>query len=131
MTMFNRSDKPADTSAPDTTRVQTPAPAPEPVRPQPVSQPMASAARPSSTGVSVISRALKITGQLESTEDIRIDGEVNGDVRAVSVTVGHNAKVKGNVYGDTVEQGARIDARMPWRPPSYFETLDQLPEARA
>ncbi len=41
MTMFNRTDKPADTSAPDTARVQTPAPAPEPVRPQPAPlQPM-------------------------------------------------------------------------------------------
>src|SRR3569623_642938 len=100
MTMFNRSDKPADTSAPDTTRVQTPAP--EPVRPQPVSQPMTSAARPSSTGVSGISRALKITGQLESTEDIRIDGEVDGDVRGVSVTVGNGARVKGTVYGAAV-----------------------------
>ncbi len=60
MTMFNRTDKPAETNAPDTARVQTPAPAPEPVRPQPVSQPMTtSAARPSSTGGSVISRALK------------------------------------------------------------------------
>src|SRR6185437_15245802 len=100
MTMFNRTDKPADTSAPDTARVQTPAPAPEPVRPQPVSQPVTSAARSSSTGVSVISRALKITGQLESTEDIRIDGEVDGDVRGVSVTVGNGARVTGTVYGD-------------------------------
>ncbi len=30
MTMFNRTDKPSDTSAPDTARVQTPTPAPEP-----------------------------------------------------------------------------------------------------
>jgi len=112
MTMFNRSDKPADTSAPDTTRVQTPAPAPEPVRPQPVSQPMASAARPSSTGVSVISRALKITGQLESTEDIRIDGEVDGDVRGVSVTVGNGARVKGTVYGDAVELAGTVDGKI-------------------
>jgi len=112
MTMFNRSDKPADTSAPETTRVQTPAPAPEPVRPQPVSQPMTSAARPSSTGVSVISRALKITGQLESTEDIRIDGEVDGDVRGVSVTVGNGARVKGTVYGDAVELAGTVDGKI-------------------
>jgi cytoskeletal protein CcmA (bactofilin family) len=114
MTMFNRSDKPADTSAPDTTRVQTPAPAPEPVRPQPVSQPVttSAAARPSSTGVSLISRALKITGQLESTEDIRIDGEVDGDVRGVSVTVGNGAKVKGTVYGEAVELAGTVDGKI-------------------
>jgi len=112
MTMFNRSDKPADTGAPDTTRVQAPAPAPEPVRTQPVSQPMTSTVRPASTGVSVISRALKITGQLESTEDIRIDGEVDGDVRGVSVTVGNGARVKGTVYGDAVELAGTVDGKI-------------------
>src|SRR5437868_12647013 len=112
MTMFSGGDKPADTSAPETTRVQTPAPAPEPVRPQPVSQPMTSAARPGSTGVSLISRALKITGQLESTEDIRIDGEVDGDVRGVSVTVGNGARIKGTVYGDAVELAGTVDGKI-------------------
>jgi len=112
MTMFNRTDKPADTSAPDTARVQTPTLAPEPVRPQPVSQPVTSATRSSSTGVSLISRALKITGQLESTEDIRIDGEVDGDVRGVSVTVGNGAKVKGTVYGDAVELAGTVDGKI-------------------
>ncbi len=44
------------------------------------------------SSVSVISKALKITGQLESSEDIQIDGTVEGDVRAVSVTVGNGAQ---------------------------------------
>ncbi len=74
---------------------------------------MTTSSAPTTTGgVSVISKALKITGQLESTEDIRIDGEVNGDVRAVSVTVGNNAKVKGNVYGDTVELAGTVEGKI-------------------
>jgi len=52
---------------------------------------------------SVIGKALKVTGQLESTEDIHIEGEVEGDVRGVSVRVDQTAKVHGTVYGDTVE----------------------------
>ncbi len=64
--------------------------------------------RQSTPGVSLISRALKITGQLESTEDIRIDGEVDGDVRGVSVTVGNGAKVKGTVYGEAVELAGSV-----------------------
>jgi cytoskeletal protein CcmA (bactofilin family) len=112
MTMFNRSDKPADTGATDATRPQTPAPAPEPVRSQPVSQPAAGAARASTPHVSVISRALKITGQLESTEDIRIDGEVDGDVRGVAVTVGNGAKIKGTVLGDAVELAGTVEGRI-------------------
>ena len=63
-------------------------------------------------GPSVISKALKITGQLESTEDIRIDGEVEGDIHGVSVTVGSGAKVKGSVYGQTVELAGTIEGKI-------------------
>jgi cytoskeletal protein CcmA (bactofilin family) len=62
--------------------------------------------------VSVISKALKITGQLESTEDIQIDGEVEGDIHGTSVTVGQSAKVKGSVYGETVELAGKIDGKI-------------------
>jgi cytoskeletal protein CcmA (bactofilin family) len=109
--MFNRSDKPNET-APAATPV-TPAPTPTPA-PQDVKRPQATAQTISggTPNVSVISKALKITGQLESTEDIRIDGEVNGDVRAVSVTVGNNAKVKGNVYGESVELAGTVEGKI-------------------
>jgi cytoskeletal protein CcmA (bactofilin family) len=69
-------------------------------------------ATPKSMGVSVISKALRITGQLESTEDIRIDGEVDGDIHGVSVTVGSGAKVKGSVYGQTVELAGTIEGKI-------------------
>ena len=61
---------------------------------------------------SVISKALKITGQLESTEDIQIDGEIDGDVRGVGVKIGQNAKVKGTVYGDEVELAGSIEGKI-------------------
>ena len=82
----------------EVTPVTTAATAQKPVAAQPVT---AAPLRPANStgGVSVISKALKITGQLESTEDICIDGEVEGDVRGVSVTAGSGAKVKGTVYG--------------------------------
>ena len=64
------------------------------------------------SSVSVISKALKITGQLESSEDIQIDGTVEGDVRAVSVTVGNGARVKGTVYGETVELSGTIEGKI-------------------
>jgi cytoskeletal protein CcmA (bactofilin family) len=65
-----------------------------------------------SQSMSVISKALKITGQLESTENIQIDGEVEGDVRGVVVKVGQNAKVKGSVYGDEVELSGTVDGKI-------------------
>ena len=110
MTMFTRNDKPADATGTSATP-QTPPPAPMEVkRPQAIAQPMSGISQPHN--VSVISKALKITGQLESTEDIRIDGEVDGDVRAASVTVGSNARVKGTVYGDTVELAGTVDGKI-------------------
>jgi cytoskeletal protein CcmA (bactofilin family) len=60
----------------------------------------------------VISKALKITGQLESTEDIQIEGEVDGDVRALSVSVGPNAKIKGTVRGDQVSLSGQVDGKI-------------------
>ena len=61
---------------------------------------------------SVISKALKITGQLESTEDIQIDGQIEGDVRGVGVKIGQNAKVKGTVYGDDVELAGTVEGKI-------------------
>jgi cytoskeletal protein CcmA (bactofilin family) len=113
MSMFTRNDKMPDANIDETARVrETPpvAAAPKPV--QAMAQPLPTAAASRTTGVSVISKALKITGQLESTEDIRIDGEVDGDVRAVSVTVGSGAKVKGTVYGNAVELSGTIEGKI-------------------
>ena len=116
MSMFTRPDTKADANPADTSAVRdvtpvTTAAAQKPVAAQPVT---AAPPRPANStgGVSVISKALKITGQLESTEDIRIDGEVEGDVRGVSVTVGSGAKVKGTVYGDAVELSGTIEGKI-------------------
>ncbi|HKR19085.1 MAG TPA: polymer-forming cytoskeletal protein [Stellaceae bacterium] len=117
MNMFTRNDKSFDTNAGgaapardktetpvtpivDTKRTQPPAPATYEVTP------------PQTRVVSVISKALKITGQLESTEDIQVDGEVDGDVRGISVKIGSNAKVKGTVYGDAVELAGTIEGKI-------------------
>lgn len=64
--------------------------------------------------------------------DVCLAGRFNGRIFALNVTIEASADVEGRIFHHTiaVEQGARIDGRMPWRPPSYFETLDQLPETR-
>jgi cytoskeletal protein CcmA (bactofilin family) len=129
MSVFSRSDK-----TPEKTPDKTPEPVssakaqekgdttmsstysdPKPVPAQPVSglAPAAGAARPApQASASIISKSLKITGQLESTEDIEILGEVDGDVRAVTVKVGPNAKVKGTVYGEEVEVSGTVDGKI-------------------
>jgi cytoskeletal protein CcmA (bactofilin family) len=64
------------------------------------------------TATSLISKALKITGQLESSENIQIDGQIEGDVRGVNVKVGQGAKVKGTVSGDEVELSGTVDGKI-------------------
>jgi cytoskeletal protein CcmA (bactofilin family) len=111
--IFTRPDKPTDPAPAatplekETTPVSTPS---EPKRPQAVAQPFPAASL--AAGPSIVSKALKITGQLESSEDIQIDGEVEGDVRAVTVRVGAGAKVKGTVYGEQVELAGTIEGKI-------------------
>jgi cytoskeletal protein CcmA (bactofilin family) len=134
MTLFNRNDKSGDARQPPP---QTPHPqaaqpslakmesaTPKPAEATPAEPVLAVAiAKPSSISTStptkagasmasVISKALKITGELESTEDIQIDGQIEGDVRGVGVKIGQNAKVKGTVYGDEVELAGTIDGKI-------------------
>ena len=113
MTMFSRNDKSPDAAAAakpvaSATPINTP-PTPHsasaPAEPRRVS---AAPAQHGATSVSVISKSLRITGQLESTEDIHIEGEVDGDIRGVGVKIGHNAKVKGTVYGEEVEVAGTV-----------------------
>jgi cytoskeletal protein CcmA (bactofilin family) len=125
MSLFNRNDKSNDIQPPSQS---DPPKVPEPVAevrsawPPPVSEakPVQAAApvvkpTPTKQGVSmasVISKALKITGELESTEDIQIDGQIDGDVRGVGVKIGQNARVKGTVYGDEVELAGTVEGRI-------------------
>jgi cytoskeletal protein CcmA (bactofilin family) len=135
MSLFNRNDKSGDASVrqqqqaaqpqpitqPQARPPQTPQPKVEsaifkppelPPRPVTITQPTPPLAKTGASMASVISKALKITGQLESTEDIQIDGEIEGDVRGVGVKIGQNAKVKGTVYGDEVELAGTIEGRI-------------------
>ena len=66
-------------------------------------------------------------------KDVHIGGRLNGRVFALNVTLEPSADVSGRIFHNTVTvaTGARFEGRMPWRPPSYFEALDQLPETRS
>jgi cytoskeletal protein CcmA (bactofilin family) len=131
MSIFYRNDKSGDTPPPSPGATPQPAPAPmaQPPGPQPkpeslapkpaappppaaTAKPIPTPSRAGASMASVISKALKITGELESTEDIQIDGQIDGDVRGVGVKIGQNAKVKGTVYGDEVELAGTVEGRI-------------------
>ncbi|HTT85045.1 MAG TPA: polymer-forming cytoskeletal protein [Rhizomicrobium sp.] len=78
---------------------------------------------------------LATDGEVEGdivARDARICGRVNGRVFALNVTVDSTADITGRIFHHTVEvaRGARVDARMPWRPLNFFETLEQIPETQ-
>ncbi|HKQ44084.1 MAG TPA: polymer-forming cytoskeletal protein [Rhizomicrobium sp.] len=84
--------------------------------------------------------ALKLTIAAGSTvegdivaREVVIAGRLNGRVFAPNVSIEASAEIEGRIFHTnvTVARGARVTARMPWRPVSYFETLDQLPEVRS
>lgn len=51
---------------------------------------------------SILSTDLHIKGNIKTSGDIQIEGEILGDVRAHLLTVGESAKIKGEVMADDV-----------------------------
>jgi len=61
---------------------------------------------------STLSADLLITGNLKTTGDIMVEGQVEGDIRAHLLTVGEGATVKGEVVADDVVVNGRIVGRV-------------------
>jgi len=128
MTMFTRNDKMSETSPdtkiPETRMPERSAPVSEAVTVRTTASAPAAAPKAPVVGnaASVISKSLKITGQLESSEAIRIDGTVEGDVRGQSVTVGNGATVNGTVTGETVELSGTVNGKIEARSVVLMET---------
>ena len=61
---------------------------------------------------SILSADLTVKGNLKTTGDIQIEGNVEGDIRAHLLTVGEGAVVKGEVMADDVVVNGRIVGRV-------------------
>lgn len=79
----------------------------------------------------IVAAGGEVEGDIVADEVI-ICGRLNGRVFAPNVSIEAGAEVEGRIFHTTISvaRGARVSGRLPWRPISYFETLDQLPEAR-
>lgn len=57
----------------------------------------------------VISRGVKIEGKLSCSGNIRLDGEVQGDISSEGVVIiGENGKVNGQINADSVTIGGKV-----------------------
>ena len=57
---------------------------------------------------SVLSADLQITGNIKTTGDVNIEGNVKGDIRAHLLTVGEGATVEGECVADDVVVNGRV-----------------------
>ena len=58
---------------------------------------------------SILSADLTITGSIISEGEVQLDGTVDGDVRAASLTIGEEASVKGEVIAENVVIRGRVE----------------------
>jgi cytoskeletal protein CcmA (bactofilin family) len=60
----------------------------------------------------VIGADSKITGELEIQGTVRVDGSVEGDIRADWVIIGETGRIRGNVQARMMVVGGRIDGNI-------------------
>ncbi len=59
--------------------------------------------------VTIIGTGVVIEGKLASTGDVRIDGNVKGDIKAEgNVTVGESGGVDGQIHADIITLGGKV-----------------------
>jgi len=107
--MFSKSkiNEPAPKSA------ENPAPAAAPSPSTSMTTTYAPAAAPKAKPpASILSADLHIKGNLKTTGDIQIEGQVDGDIRAHLLTVGEGATVRGELVADDVVINGRIVGRV-------------------
>ncbi|EPX82736.1 Integral membrane protein CcmA involved in cell shape determination [Rubellimicrobium thermophilum DSM 16684] len=99
-------------------KINEPGPAaqpPQPVPPPPGAAPAADY-RPqppkAKPPASILSSDLQIKGNIKTTGDLQIDGQVEGDIRAHLLTVGEGATVRGELMADDVVIHGRIVGRV-------------------
>jgi cytoskeletal protein CcmA (bactofilin family) len=76
--------------------------------PPPLSGPRAGRGQPAAGVVSVIGPDLAITGNLETTGAVRIEGDVQGDIYAGRIVIGERARVIGDLLADEIVIGGAV-----------------------
>jgi cytoskeletal protein CcmA (bactofilin family) len=61
---------------------------------------------------SIVSPDLTVTGTLNTTGDMQIDGILEGDVRSVGLVIGERAEVHGEIWAEDVTVRGRVIGRI-------------------
>lgn len=71
----------------------------------------------------MIGAGITVTGNIEATVDLHVQGKVHGDVRCATLILGEKSIVKGSVYADRVRASGTVEGSI--------ETKDLAVEATA
>lgn len=71
---------------------------------------------------SVLSRGITIKGNIQKNGDLHMEGELHGNMRARTVTIGSTAHIKGNISGEHVRCAGRVDGSVTARIVELFST---------
>ncbi len=112
--MFSKSkiNEPGPKAAEPVTPAATATPAPAPSATPSYASDFKSSTLKSKPPVSVLSSDLHVIGNLKTSGDIQIEGQVDGDIRAHLLTVGESATVKGECVADDVVINGRVLGRV-------------------
>lgn len=58
---------------------------------------------------SLIGTNITVTGNIEASVDLMIEGQVNGDVRCNTLVLGENSTVKGNIYAERTRVSGLVE----------------------
>lgn len=62
--------------------------------------------------VATISSGVVITGEVSSTVDLQIDGQITGDVRCTTLYLGESGLVKGNIQAERIRVSGGIEGNV-------------------
>ena len=71
---------------------------------------------------SVLSRGISIKGNIQKNGDLHMEGDLHGNMRARTVTIGSTAHIKGNISGEHVRCAGRVDGSITARVVELFST---------
>src|SRR6185312_11881811 len=89
-----------------------PVPPPASMGAAPIASPQPKRTGRSGTVPSIISADLTVTGTLNSTGDMQIDGIVEGDVRSQGLVVGERAEIHGEIWAEDVTIRGKVIGRV-------------------